>query len=127
MPGIKQTITGTAELALPESIASATMGGVDTNGFENVLANATVTTQLLGTIPESARAPAHVSILNSGSETWGIAFGKEPADVITQAAAPILLLAGEGIVIDAPRKGAILCIKEAVAAGEIRAEGAWAT
>lgn len=129
MPGISERVEGTAELALPESIALATMGTppVDTNGFENVINTAAVTTQLLGTIPTSARAPAHVSIINTGAETWFIAFGKQPTDVLVAAACPIVLAAGEGIVLDSPRKGAILAIKPTAPAGEIRAEGAWAS
>lgn len=127
MGGLNQAIIGTAELALPESIARATMGAppVDTQGFEIVLAAAIATTQIVGTIPPQARAPAYVSILNTGTDTFFVSFGRAPTDVLVAANVGIQLAAGEGLVLDNPRKGTILAINPTGVAGELRAQGAW--
>lgn len=130
MAGIRQTIIGSAELALPEPISLATIGNppVDGQGYTTVLGGGVATTQVLGTIPSAARAPGHVSIRNTGTAgSWFISFGHDPTDVISAATAGIQLDTGDAIVIDNPRKGTILAIEPTGAAGaELRSEGAWA-
>lgn len=114
-------IIGEGEGTLPDSIAAD-----PSQGFEQVLSNALVTTQVVAEIPANAKVPAQVSILVE-TGTWFVAFGKLGTDVISAANAPIVLdPAGvPGIVLDDPRKGFILAIKPAAAAGILRAQGSW--
>lgn len=110
-----------------EGTLSDTLAVGPNQGFQTVLSNALVTTQIVGEIPANAKVPAHLSVMVD-SGIWFVGLGNAAADVLSSAIAPYRLdpSAGPiGIVIDDPRKGFVLAIKPAAGAGILRAEASW--
>jgi len=120
--GTRVRLEGQGEGTLSDSLANG-----PGQGFQTVLSNALVTTQVVGEIPADAKVPAHLS-LEVDQGIWFVGIGNAATDVISAANAPYRLdpTAGPvGVVIDNPRKGFVLAIKPAAGNGILRAEASW--